>query len=127
MFYRIHRLWVAAVASAYEVAADIGKLADEDRVEGIAVARSARIARAAGQSLQRRAQRGKVFVVVDVGSGILKESSERYPVRRPDFKEKSEGYQCLPLEQIDIEQSRAVLRVDEKQARVRFARQDRDS
>ena len=41
-----------------------------------------------------------------------------------DAQEKREGYQALPLEQIDIEQSREALRVDEKHARARFARKD---
>ena len=41
-----------------------------------------------------------------------------------DAQEKREGYQALPLEQIDIEQSRETLRVNEKHARARFARKD---
>ena len=76
---------------------DVGQLADEDGIERIAAWRAARIGRAAGQPLQRRAERGEVLVVGDAGIRVSEGDRTRMRICRVirDGQEQRERYQPL--------------------------------
>ena len=104
--------------------ADVGHGADEDDIQRVALHRPAGIGRTTRQPLERRAQRIEVVVVGDLRLRML-ERERRRPVVVVRMQEQRERNQRLAAEQIDVDQRRPALWVDEDDSRVRRAGRDR--
>ncbi|MNI14501.1 hypothetical protein D3C73_677640 [compost metagenome] len=125
-FGRIRGVRGTPVAAPHKGGGDIGELTDENHIERIALRPAVRVSGAAGKTLQRGTQRDQVVIILDLGTLMLEQAFGKpfFPgiVRHP--QEERERDQRLSLQQIDIQQPRSALRVDEQHARFRFAWQD---
>ncbi|MNH18538.1 hypothetical protein D3C79_782430 [compost metagenome] len=125
-FGRIRGVRGTPVAATHKCGGDIGEFADENRIDRIAGRPTVRVSGAAGKALQRGTQRGQIVIVLDLGTLMLEQAFGKpfFPGIVRHLQEEGERDQRLSLQQIDIQQPRNALRVDEQQARFRFAGQD---